>query len=53
MYDLQINEGEFYIFDQVHTVLTQVYSDQEYPITDILNLVRCLERLKKIKVCGL
>lgn len=40
MYDLRINEVEFYVFDQVHTVLTQVYNDEEYPITDILNAVK-------------
>lgn len=39
MYDLRINEAEFYIFDQVHEVLTQVYNDEEYPLTEILNSV--------------
>lgn len=45
MYDLRINEAEFYIFDQVHSVLTQVYNDEEYPLTDILNSVSCLWRI--------
>lgn len=39
MYDLRIDDAEFYTSDQVHLVLTEVYKDEEYPITDILNAV--------------
>lgn len=40
MYDLRMDENDFYKFDQVHSVLVQVYGDGGvYPLAEILSAV--------------
>lgn len=40
MYDLRMDEDDFYKFDQLHSVLVQVYGNNgTYPISDILSAV--------------
>lgn len=54
IYDLRMDEDEFYQFDRVHTVLLSVYGGSDYPIQSIIDQLvpKCDAMLKRCKWLG-